>query len=97
MAQDDAGPLRFLKDLARFVGIAEGITAQEQPLRVAENAGERVAELVSDTGDHLAELSEFVRLQQPGLEDTLRREVAVDFNASGKHAFFIKDGARGTL
>src|SRR4029077_4930715 len=54
LAQDGAGPLRFLIDLAGFVGIAGGIAAQEEALRVAENAGERVTEFVSDAGDHLA-------------------------------------------
>jgi len=97
LAQDGAGPLRFLKDLARFVGIAEGIAAQQQALCVAENAGERVAELVSNAGDHLTELGEFVRLQQLGLEDALRGEVAVDFHAAEEHAFFVKDGTRGAL
>src|ERR1700730_540434 len=66
LAQDGAGPLRFLKDLARFMGVAEGIAPQEQPLRVAENAGEGVTKFVSDPGDHLAEFGKLLRLQQLG-------------------------------
>src|ERR1700676_1934031 len=43
LAQDSAGSLGLLKDLARLVRITEGIAAQEQALSVAENAGQRVA------------------------------------------------------
>src|SRR6267154_1859543 len=53
LAQDSAGALRFLENLARLVRAAQRIAAQKKALRVTEDAGERVAEFVSDAGDHL--------------------------------------------
>src|SRR5258708_3354092 len=97
LPQDSAGPLRFLENLARLVRAAQRIAAQKEALRVAEDAGERIAEFVSDAGDHLAEFGEFFCLQQLGLEDALGGQVAVDLHVTEKCAFFIKDRASSTL
>src|SRR5712672_1021192 len=91
LAQDSAGALRFLENLARLVRAAKRIAAQKKALRVTEDAGKRVAEFVSDAGDHLAEFGEFFCLQQFGLKHSLRGQVAVDLHMSEKYAFFIKD------
>ncbi len=71
--------------------------AEEKALRVAKDAGKGVAEFVSNAGDHLAELGELFRLQQLGLKDALRGEITVDFDAPQECAFFIQNGAGGTL
>jgi hypothetical protein len=71
LAEDSGGALRFLKNLTGFVRAADWVATQEQALRVTQDAGERVAKFVSDTGDHLAESGEFFCLQQPGLENAL--------------------------
>src|SRR5712672_3381075 len=91
LGQDSAGALRFLENLARLVRAAKRIAAQKKALRVTEDAGKRVAEFVSDAGDHLAEFGEFFCLQQFGLKHSLRGQVAVDLHMSEKYAFFIKD------
>src|SRR6267378_1103225 len=97
LAQDGAGALRFLENLARLVRAAQRIAAQKEALRVTEDAGERVAEFVSDASDHLAEFGKLFGLQQLGLKDALRGQVAVDLNVAEKCAFFIKDRASSTL
>src|SRR5258707_591051 len=96
LPQDSAGPLRLLKNLARLVRAAQRIAAQKEALRVAEDAGEWVAEFVSDAGDHLAEFGEFFCPQQFGLKHSLRGQVAVDLNVAEKCAFFIKDRTGST-
>ena len=50
---------------------------------------------MSDAGDHLAKLGELFRLQQLGLKDPLRGQVAVDLHVPQKCALFIKDRSRG--
>jgi hypothetical protein len=97
LAQDCARPLCFLEYLAYFVGMASRIPAQEKALRVAKDACERVAEFVSYTGDHLAELRELFCLQQLGLKDPLGSEVTVDFDVADERAFFINNGTSGTF
>jgi hypothetical protein len=82
LAQDRAGTLRFLEYLACFVGIAGRIAAQKKTLRVTEDACKRVAEFVSNAGDHLAELGELPGLQQLGLENALGGEIFVDLDTS---------------
>jgi hypothetical protein len=56
-----------------------------------------LTKLVSDAGNHLAELGECLRLEQLRLKETLCGKVAVDLDAAEERAFLIKDGARGTL
>src|SRR5712671_4461157 len=97
LAQDSAGALRFLENLARLVRAAQRIAAQKKALRVTEDAGERVAEFVSDAGDHLAEFGKLFGLQQLGLKDALCGQVAVDLDVPEKCAFFIKDRTSSTL
>src|SRR5258706_3020612 len=97
LAQDGAGALRFLENLARLVRAAQRIAAQKEALRITEDAGERVAEFVSDAGDHLAEFGKLFGLQQLGLKDALRGQVAVDLHVTEKYAFFIKDRTSSTL
>jgi hypothetical protein len=97
LAEDGAGPLRFLKNLACFVRIAKGIAAQEKPLSVTKSAGKRIAEFVSDAGDHLPETGELLRLQQLGLKDALCGEVSIDLDASQECAALVKDWPRSAL
>src|SRR5712671_3982686 len=97
LAQDSAGALRFLENLARLVRAAERIAAQKEALRVTEDAGEWVAEFVSDAGHHLAEFGKLFGLQQLGLKEALGGQVAVDLHMTEKCAFFIKDRASSTL
>ena len=82
LAQNGAGSLGFRKNLARFFGASRKILADQQPLRVAQDAGERIAQFMRDAGDHLSERGEFFRLQQLGLKNALSRLVAVNLDAS---------------
>ena len=43
LAKDGPGPLRFFINLARFFGAAREVFANEEPLRVAQNAGQGIA------------------------------------------------------
>jgi len=47
---------------------------------------------VSDAGDHLAEFGEFFGLQQLGLKNALRGQVAVDLHVPQKCAFLSRIG-----
>jgi hypothetical protein len=92
LPKNRAGALSFLKNLACFVGLALCISAQKQALRVTENARERVAEFERDAGDHLAERGELFGLQKLRLKDSLRSEVAINFDAAKPFAITADDG-----
>jgi len=62
LAKDGAGALRFVVNLLRLVDLSRCTAAQDQALRVAQNTGERVAQFVHDSRDHLPERGQFFRL-----------------------------------
>src|SRR5690242_9744352 len=82
LAENRAGPLRFLVNLAGLLGSSGKILSNQEALRVAENAGERIAELVRHPGKHLTEGGKFFCLQQPGLKNAMSAQVAVNLDAS---------------
>lgn len=97
LAENGAGALRLLVNLAGFRRAAGGVAAHQQPLRIAEDAGERVAQLMRHTGNHLAERGEFFCLQEFGLKHALGGQVAINLDAPEAAAHGIENRAHGAL
>ncbi len=97
LAQDRAGPLGFLINLARFFGAASEIFPDEEALRVAQNAGQRIAQFMRDAGDHLSERRKFFRLQEFGLKNALGGKVAVNLDTSEAAACAVQNRTYGAL
>ena len=53
LAQDRGSPLRLLEDMAHLAVPFAGVFLLQQPLRIAEDAGEGIIQLVRDAGDNL--------------------------------------------
>jgi hypothetical protein len=97
LSEDAGGAFRFLVNLPGIAAGPGGILPREQALRVAEYAGEWVAQFVGHAADHLAERREFFSLQQLRVKQALGGQVAVDFHAPGRAPKGVQHGFRGAL
>src|ERR1700676_933850 len=97
LAQDGSGPLGFLINLARFFRTSGEVFPEQEALRVAQNAGQGIAQFMRYAGDHLTERGEFFRLQQLGLKNALGSKVAVNLEAAETAAGLIQNRTHGTL
>ncbi len=55
LPQNGAGTFRFLVDLPQLLGVSGKVLAREKPVGVTHNAGQRVAQFMRDTANHLSQ------------------------------------------
>jgi hypothetical protein len=82
LAQDRGSPFRLLEDEAHFAAPSSGVFLLQQPLRIAENTGEGIVQLVRDAGNNLPKRREFLGVQQLGLESSPGGQIAVNFDSA---------------
>ena len=97
LAENGVGALRFLINLAHLFGPPGQILAPQNAVRVAENAGQRIAQFMRDSAHHLSERGELFGLQEFRMENALGGQVAVDLHAPQKAADGIEHRPRRSL
>src|SRR5712692_5739189 len=92
LPQDGPGAFRLLINLPHFLGPPGKLLTRQKPVRVAQNAGQRVAQFMRDSANHLAERREFLGLEELRVENALGGQVAVDLHAPQQPSDRVEDG-----
>ena len=94
LPEDATGALRFLINLAHFLGPPGQILTRQNALGVAENAGQRITQFMRDAAHQLSERGELLGLQEFRMESALGGQVAVDLHASQQTPDGVENGPR---